>query len=225
MKGSKKELLSNIEHFEEFLSPERAARILKVLEGRSDRVTLILENLYDIGNINAIVRSAENFGVQNLHVIESQTVGKLRRTTRGAHQWVDMHKSPDISVCAQELKKAGYKIGVTSFSPESVPLDKLDWTHKWAFVLGREMNGCSEDAHNQADELVHIPTVGFSQSLNVAVAAAVLMAQAFFQREGQGNLTNKEKLELRANWVAKSLPPRMLEIFLKKRALDMGDPL
>lgn len=204
-----------IEQLQDFVSEKRHARILEVLEGRSDKVTLVLENLFDLGNINAIIRSAENFGVESLHIVESQTVGKLKRTTRGAHQWVDIHKENDIHECVAKLKKQGYKIGVTSFAPHSRSLDKLDWQEKWAFVLGREKTGCSDEAMSVADALIHIPTVGFSQSLNVSVAAAILVSHAFFQRHQKGNLSEERKKQLRALWIAKSVPSRMLEPLLR----------
>jgi tRNA (guanosine-2'-O-)-methyltransferase len=167
-----------IQKFGEFLSDDRKQFIESALENRTDYIRVILEDIRDPHNANAIIRSGECLGIQHYHIIEKENVFKLGRgVSRGAIKWVDVHQYPESDTPTadvfNDLKAKGYKIVVTSpnrdaCSPEDLPLDQ-----PIALVLGNERDGISEEAKAMADDFVRLPMYGFTESYNVSVAAGI----------------------------------------------------
>lgn len=186
------------------LTPERKQKIDKVIEGRTFDVAVVLEGIYDRGNISAVMRTAEAFGFVNFHIVETQEKFKeANRVSQGADKWIEDQKWPQTKGCVQALKQEGYQICVTSLEA-SRPLQEIDFTKPTAFVLGNEKSGVSAEMLAAADERIIIPMSGFVQSFNISVAGAIGLYHIWQQREqrlGQsGNLTAVEKQYLRAQY-------------------------
>lgn len=185
------------------LTDERRQKIDKVIAQRNFDTAVVLEGIYDRGNISAVMRSAEGLGFGNFHVIETQEKFKeANRVTQGADKWVEVQKWKSTSDCVKALKKQGYKICVTHLSEKSKPLSGIDFSGKTAFVLGNEKEGVTPEMIAAADECVIIPMTGFVQSFNISVAGALGLYHISQDREKRlgrnASLNAEEQAILRA---------------------------
>ncbi len=188
-----------------YLSDRRKARIEQVVAGRTDTVATVVEGLTNLGNISAVMRSAEALGFHRFHIVEA--AGRFKtsaRTTQGADKWLDITRWEDADACVAGLRDAGYAIVVTHLSDDAVPIDAIDFTRKTALVLGNEEHGVSERMRALADTCCIIPMAGFTQSFNISVAAAVSLYHAYLdrlRRQGfHGDLTPEAVDALRARY-------------------------
>lgn len=194
---------------EPFVSEERRARIEAVLEQRTRTIIPVIEGVHDLGNVGAVVRSAEGLGYQELHVIDRGDVyKKSKRTSQGAEKWVDLVRWNDTKECVQHLRDRRLRILVTHLEAGQ-PLESFDFSVQTAVVFGNEADGVSSEMLELADARCFIPMVGFAQSFNVSVAAAVTLyhiRQSRIARIGtHGDLQDRERLALRARFYAKSV--------------------
>lgn len=165
----------------------REKKIADVLRRRQPDLHVVLERLRNPHNISAIVRTCDAVGVQYLHVIEeSGCIALSKNVSRGSLQWLDVTFYQDIKKCIEKLKKQGIKIYVTALMPNSKDYRNIDYTSSCAIIVGSELDGVSEVSVSYAEEKIWIPTVGFVQSLNVSVATAIILYEAFRQREQAG---------------------------------------
>lgn len=156
------------------LTSERRDKIHKIVAQRNFDTAVVLEGIYDRGNISAVMRSAEGLGFGNFHVIETQERFKeANRVTQGADKWVEVSKWKTTQPCVESLKSQGYKICVTHLDAKAKPLHEVDFSGKVALVLGNERDGASPEMIKAADETVIIPMTGFVQSFNISVAGAL----------------------------------------------------
>lgn len=168
----------------------RQERVRSVLERRQPDLTLILENVHDPHNVSAILRSCDAVGVLQVHAVYSIELPPpgmfARQTSASAAKWVDVVRHDSIAACAAELRGAGLQILATALGQDSRPLHDWDLTRGVALIVGNEMRGVSDEALALADGLVEIPMAGMVQSLNVSVASAVCLYEAFRQRLAVG---------------------------------------
>lgn len=165
------------------LTPERKEKIQKIVSQRNFDTAVVLEGIYDRGNISAVMRSAEGLGFGNFHVIETQEKFKeANRVTQGADKWVEVTKWKTAQPCIESLKAQGYKICVTHLDAKAKPLHEVDFTGKVALVLGNERDGASPEMIAAADETVIIPMTGFVQSFNISVAGALSLYHVYQDR-------------------------------------------
>jgi tRNA (guanosine-2'-O-)-methyltransferase len=168
----------------------RQERVRSVLERRQPDLTLILENVHDPHNVSAILRSCDAVGVLRVHAvysIESPPPGMFaRQTSASAAKWVDVVRHDSMPACVAELRSSGFQILATALGQDSRPLHEWDLTRSVALIVGNEMRGVSDEALALADGLVEIPMAGMVQSLNVSVASAVCLYEAFRQRLAAG---------------------------------------
>lgn len=156
------------------LTDERRQKIERVVSLRNFDTAVVLESIYDRGNVSAVMRSAEGLGFGNFHVIETQEKFKeSARVTQGADKWVEVKKWKKTADCVRALKEQGYKICVTHLDEKSKPLHEVDFSGKTALVLGNEKDGVSPEMIEAADERIIIPMTGFVQSFNISVAGAL----------------------------------------------------
>lgn len=158
------------------MTEDRVQKIEKVLNQRTDFITVCIEDVYQLHNTSAVMRSCEVFGVQSLHVI-SQKYGKKIDTeiAMGAQKWVDIYRYDQTSEAINELKQKGYKIIATTPDKKSDSLSTFPLNEKIALFFGTERHGLSEEVISQADDFLHIPMVGFTESLNISVSAAIIL--------------------------------------------------
>lgn len=161
------------------LSPARREGFLRALARRTRHLTVLLEAVDQGHNQAAILRSAEAFGLTEVHVVPGKHPFRpSRRVTQGAHKWLQVCFHPDLEAAATALRAAGYRLWATWLDPAAVPLEEVPLEEPVAFLFGNELEGVSGAARSLADGLFRIPTVGFVQSLNVSVAAAITLHHA-----------------------------------------------
>ncbi len=160
----------------EMITPQRAQRMLTVLRQRTRYITVVLEAVDDGHNQAAVLRSAEAFGVQEIGIITGQApFDPSERVTQGAHKWLTLRRYPDIATAVRALRAEGYRIWASQPDPQAVPVDQVDLSQPAAFLFGNEHAGLSSQALELADDAFVVPMVGFAQSLNISVAAAITL--------------------------------------------------
>jgi tRNA (guanosine-2'-O-)-methyltransferase len=150
-----------------------------------------MENIQDPHNVSAILRSCDAVGVLRTHAvysIEEPPAGAFaRQTSASAAKWVEVERHRSLADCYQRLRAEGFTILATSIGPHARPLYGCDLRVPIALVLGNEMRGVSDDARDWADGAIQIPMAGMVESLNVSVACAVCLYEAFRQRAAAGD--------------------------------------
>ncbi|MHB8580852.1 MAG: TrmH family RNA methyltransferase [Ignavibacteriaceae bacterium] len=171
-----------------FKTDRREKKIISVANARQKYLRVVLENIHDPHNVSAIFRTCDAAGVPKVSLIYTQEkFPKIGRKTSGsAFKWVERDKFTSVKDCFDDLRKDGYRIYASSLLEGSKNIYDLDFTEKSAIVLGNEHRGVSEEAANLADENFLIPMYGMVQSLNVSVAAAVILYEAVRQRSKKG---------------------------------------
>ncbi|MDY8135336.1 RNA methyltransferase [Aquimarina sp. 2201CG5-10] len=196
-----------LEYLESFLTPRRLGLYKKVLEQRTDYFTVAVEDVYQLHNTSAVIRSCDVFGVQNVHVIEEVNKKRIdREIAMGAQKWVDINRYDTTKKCINELKNKGYQIVATTPHDQSVELKDFDISKPSAFFFGREQEGLSEEVLMAADSMLHIPMVGFTESLNISVSAAIILQHVTTLLKNSDipwQLSKNEKLEKRMDWAKK----------------------
>lgn len=198
-----------LEYLETIITPNRKEGFLRILANRSRHFTVAVEDVFQLHNTSAVMRSCEVFGVQDLHVIE-QKFGKRidSQIAMGAQKWVDITRHPDSNSCIDHLRAKGYQIIATTPHIDSTLLEDFDISKPSAIFFGTEKAGLSEEVMEQADGYLKIPMVGFTESLNISVSAAIII-QNLMQRLRNSDLpwqlTEEEILEKRLDWTRKSI--------------------
>ncbi len=167
--------------------PKRFKRIKDVLNKRIDNLTVLIEAVNKPHNLSAILRTCDAAGVFNANFIcEKNKVKTFNSTAQGSQKWVNLINHPTSTAAVLNLKKKGFKLFGTTLNKSSNDYRKFDYTSKTCFVLGAEKWGLSESLIDEVDEYIFIPMSGMVQSLNVSVAASILLFEAIRQRELQG---------------------------------------
>jgi tRNA (guanosine-2'-O-)-methyltransferase len=169
----------------------RQTRIRSVLVRRQPDLTVVMENIHDPHNVSAILRTCDGVGVLRAHAvysIEEPPPGAFaRQTSASAAKWVDVERHPSLADCYKRLRAEGFTVLATSIGPDALPLYDCDLRVPVALVLGNEMRGVSAEARDWADGAIQIPMAGMVESLNVSVACAVCLYEAFRQRAAAGD--------------------------------------
>jgi tRNA (guanosine-2'-O-)-methyltransferase len=203
---------------EGFITPERKERFLEILERRTKYLTVAIEDVFQFHNTSAVIRSCEVFGIQEAHVIEDRFGKRLdKNIAMGAQQWVDVHRYDNSKDCLARLKGDGYQIIATTPHIDSCLLEDFQIDDKLVLFFGTEKEGLSREVMQAADGFLKIPMVGFTESLNVSVSAAIIL-QEFTEKLRKSKLswqlTEKEKFEKRLDWTKKSI--KSVEEILKR---------
>jgi tRNA (guanosine-2'-O-)-methyltransferase len=198
-----------LNYLEGFLTENRKEGFLRVLKNRTKHFTIAMEDVYQLHNTSAVMRSCEVFGIQELNVIE-QKFGKRIDTeiAMGAQKWVDVFRYNSVQSCMDEMRAKGYQIIATTPHDESCFLHEFDITKPAALFFGTERDGLSQEVLDQADGFLKIPMVGYTESLNISVSAAIII-QDITTRLRQSainwHLTEDEIWEKRLDWTRKSI--------------------
>ena len=163
---------------------KRINKITSVINTRQKSLRVVLENIHDPHNVSAIFRTCDAVGVNDVRLVyyieKLPKIGK--RSSASAFKWVDRIKYKSVTECYNKLHEEGFLIYASALSEDSQKLYELDLTKKIAIVFGNEHRGVSEEAAKLADGKFSIPMYGMVQSLNVSVAAAVVLYEALRQR-------------------------------------------
>ncbi len=194
--------------------PRRAARIEQVLAARTRQLVVVVENLHDSHNLSAVLRSAEGFGVQEIHVIEAEAPLEISpNVSQGCHKWLELHRYPDVQSCVDSLRARGFALWAAALGRESVSLTDIDFGRPTALVLGNERLGLSEELIRACDGIYTIPMSGFVESFNISVAAAISMFYATLPATVHGGgaargLAPEDSDALRHRWLGLSVKQR-----------------
>ena len=172
------------------MTKERQQKMGKVLANRQNNLTVVLENVHDPHNISAVMRSCDAVGVQEIYVLNTKIPQHTKwgeRSSSSAHKWLTIHQHTDILDCVTALKTRYEKILTTHLSSDAVSLYEVDLTQKLALVFGNERDGVSEELRALSDGNFLIPQVGMIRSLNISVACAVTLYEAYRQKQAAGH--------------------------------------
>ena len=180
------------------MTPQRTERINEVLAKRQPGLTVVLENVNDPHNISAVMRTCDAVGIQDIYILNTK-IGAHEawsaKASSSAVNWLTIHQFTNLQACFDSLRKKFDKIYTTHLSTDAVGLYELDLTKKVALVFGNEHDGCSEEIIALADGNFIIPQVGMIKSLNISVACAVSVYEAFRQKDATGQY---DKMQLDA---------------------------
>lgn len=201
--------LKLLDYLEGFITPERKERFLQVLEDRTNIITVAIEDVFQTHNTSAVVRSCDIFGVQEAHLIERRFGKRLDEDiAMGSQNWVDVHRYQNTMDCIASLKSRGYKIIATTPHGNTCLLDDFVVEGKTALFFGTERKGLSDEILGNADGFLKIPMVGFTESLNISVSAAIILQVLTTKIKKQAipwQLTESEKQEKLLDWTKKSV--------------------
>jgi tRNA (guanosine-2'-O-)-methyltransferase len=198
----------------DFLVPGRKARIDEVVASRTRTLTVVMEAFCDPQNVNAVLRTCEAFGVQEIHVVEGpmKPYDRNKKISQNADKWLDVRRWKTTAECLGHLHAEGFRLYATQLGEGTRPLADLSFAGKVALVFGNESRGVSEEALALADERYAIPMLGFVQSLNVSVAAAVSLFRAVERREAErgrhGDLAPEDAQALRERFYVRAVKQR-----------------
>ncbi len=202
-----------LEYLLSFLTENRKKTFEKVLAQRTRHLTVVLEDIYQKHNTSAIVRSCDIFGIQDIHIIENKYNSYVsNQVAKGAQKWIDFHEYNqqefNTKICIDTLRNKGYQIIATTPHNDSCLLSDFDITKKSALVFGVEKAGISDYLMNEADGYLKIPMVGFTESLNISVAVAIILQDITSRLRNSTvawQLSDSEKIEKRIDWCKKTI--------------------
>lgn len=201
--------LAYLNFLENMLTDNRKDKFLKILENRTNHFTVVVEDVFQMHNTSAVMRSCEVFGIQELSIIE-QRYGKTidKEIAMGAQKWVDITSFDDVQTCINTTKEKGYQLIATTPHENDCLLDDFDITKPSALFFGTERDGLSTEILEQADGFLKIPMVGFTESLNISVSAAIIIQNLMSRlrkSDIKWQITQEEMLEKRLTWTKNSI--------------------
>lgn len=179
------------------MTPQRTEKLISVLNKRQPDITIVLENVFDPHNISAVMRTCDAVGVQEIYILNTKIPRHKKwgpRSSSSAAKWLTIHQYENADECFSSLRKRYSSILTTHLSSDAVSLHQLDFTKSIALVFGNEHSGVSEEIRDLADGNFLIPQAGIIQSLNISVACAVTLYEAYRQKELAGHY-DKRRLD------------------------------
>ena len=181
-------------------TPRRIYRLSQAIHQRQEDIIIALDHIHDQHNLSAVIRTADAAGFGKvLWVPDFKVPSELNpEVSRGAERWVDLKVVKDLKAELKQLKEKGFKIAATHMARRAVDFRSIDWTQPWVVVFGNEHRGCEDAIAEMADENIFLPMLGFVQSLNISVAAAVTLYEIQRQRQEKGmydKTASKEQVE------------------------------
>ncbi len=172
------------------MTDERKNKIELVLKSRQNNLTVVLENVHDPRNIAAVMRTCDAVGIQDIFTINTTNVPVKKfsfKSARSANKWITIHQFLTASDCFEVLRKKYSTILATHLTHNSIDLYSINFTESIALVFGNEQQGISEEVRILCDGSFVIPQVGMIQSLNISVACAVSIYEAYRQKKIAGH--------------------------------------
>lgn len=194
--------------FRNYITEHKQRLFEKVLNERTRHITVVLEDIYQSQNASAVIRTCDCLGIQDVHIIENIYKYTLNKNVvLGAHKWIDIFKydsqKNNTAAALTALKEKGYKIVIMDPDHSATPISTLCLKDPVALVFGTEKTGLTKEAYEMADEATTIPMIGFSESFNISVSAAIAL-YTLRNRLEQGNfefkISDEEKDLLRLQW-------------------------
>lgn len=208
------ELKNIIGKLSQFVTEERLKLFYELIEYRTRYITVVLEDIYQPHNASAVLRTADCFGIQDVHVIENRNVYDINpEVALGSNKWINLlkhnEKQNNTIDTIKYLKNDGYRIVATTPHTSDVSLDDFELPKgKVALFFGTELQGLSETMLQNADEFLKIPMFGFTESFNISVSASIILHHLTNKlRESDLNwkLTLKEKDKTMLKWLLNTI--------------------
>jgi tRNA (guanosine-2'-O-)-methyltransferase len=177
------------------MTPERKAKLNNVLKHRQPDLTVVLENVFDPHNISAVMRTCDAVGVQEVYILNTKIPPHKKwgaKSSSSAAKWLTVHSFENANECFASLRKNYPVILTTHLGTDSKDLYEIDFNGSVALVFGNEHSGVSEEIRNMADGNFLIPQVGIIRSLNISVACAVSLYEAFRQKREKGHYNRND---------------------------------
>lgn len=190
------------------MTPQRYNRLTSVLNHRQPDLTVVLENVFDPHNVSAVMRTCDAVGIQDIYILNDRIPPHKKwgyRSSSTAAEWLTVHQFTDAETCFKEIRKKYQKIYTSHLNGNSAEVYKMDLTKSIALVFGNETFGVSNEIRKYSDGDFIIPQVGIIKSLNVSVACAVTLYEAFRQKNDKGHyndirLPPQDMLKLKEKW-------------------------
>jgi tRNA (guanosine-2'-O-)-methyltransferase len=182
------------------MTPERKEKLTTVLSKRQANLAVVLENVFDPHNISAVMRTCDAVGVQDIYVLNTRIPPHKKwgaKSSSSADKWLSIHQFDNAAECFSSLRKRYSTILTTHLSSDAISLHSIDFTKSMALVFGNEHSGVSDEIRALADGNFIIPQVGIIQSLNISVACAVTLYEAFRQKSNAGQYNRKSMDDVR----------------------------
>lgn len=197
------------EYLKNFISEDRLAVFEQVIAERTRHFTVVTEDIFQIHNTSAVMRSCDVFGIQDLHVIEERFGQDIdTEISLGAQKWVNLYRYQHAETCLKTLKQQGYQLIATTPNVDSQFLEDFDISKKTAFLFGTERDGLSEKVMAQADGFLKIPMYGFSRSLNISVSAAIILQSVVSRLKASPvswQLSEEEQISIQIEWMKNTI--------------------
>ena len=184
------------------MTPQRLEKLTSVLNKRQQDITVVLENVFDPHNISAVMRTCDAIGIQEIYILNTKIPRHKKwgfKSSSSAKKWLTVHQYENAEECFSSLRKRYSSILTTHLSDDAVSLYQVDFTKSIALVFGNEHNGVSNEIRSLADGNFVIPQVGIIQSLNISVACAVSLYEAYRQKNLAGHYNRQGLDEIRYN--------------------------
>jgi tRNA (guanosine-2'-O-)-methyltransferase len=203
-----------INYLSGFITERRRQLFERVLDYRTRYITVVLEDIYQSQNASAVLRSCECFGIQDIHIIENKNEYKINPdVVMGSNKWLNLNrfhgKKFNTSDAIKNMRDKGYRIVSTTCGEGSVNLEDFDIKKgKFALFFGTELTGLTGEMLDQADEHLKIPMLGFTDSFNISVSAAVILHHLTLKMHGSSvdwKLGESERDDLMIAWLQKSI--------------------
>ena len=196
-------------YLQSYLTERRKELFDEVITKRTRHFTVVTEDVFQLHNTSAVMRSCDVFGIQDLHVIEERFGKKIdKEIAMGAQKWVNIKRYDTTKSCIDLLRKESYQIIATTPHDDTQLVHEFDVTKKSAFFFGTEREGLSDTVLKEADGFLKIPMYGFTESLNLSVSAAIIL-QSVVTKLKQSNinwqLSDEEKQEVLLEWTKNTI--------------------
>ena len=219
-----------VNYLKEFVTEKRYNLFNKVLDNRTRYFSVALEDIYQSQNASAVLRSADCFGIQDIHIIENRNKYNINPDVAvGSPKWLNLYKYDEKENntldAINHLKKQGYRIVATTPHTDDVSLHDFDVTKgKFVMLFGTELEGVTQTVIDNADEYLRIPMYGFTESYNISVSAALVMQHLSDKIRNSNldwHLTQEERDELMLDWILKTIkrPEELVKRFNKDNNL------
>jgi tRNA (guanosine-2'-O-)-methyltransferase len=184
------------------MTTERSEKLLKVLSRRQADITVVMENVQDPHNISAVMRTCDAVGIQDIYILNTKIPRHQKfgaKSSSSAAKWLSVHQFDNVDACFEALRKNYKTVLTTHLSTDAVSLYEIDFTQSVAMVFGNEHAGVSDEVRALADGNFIIPQMGIIQSLNISVACAVSIYEAYRQKNIAGHYNSIALPENRLN--------------------------
>jgi len=190
------------------LTPQRHKRLTSVLDHRQPDLTIVLENVFDPHNVSAVMRTCDAVGIQDVYILNNRIPPHKKwgyKSSSTATEWLTVHQFTDAESCFDEIRRKYQKVYTSHLGENSEDIYKLDLTGSTALVFGNETFGVSDEIRKYSDGDFIIPQVGIIKSLNISVACAVTLYEAFRQKKEKGHyeqsrMEENEKKVIKKKW-------------------------